>query len=187
MFLFFGRILHAWGQKTRFAGVWVKGAFAVGGERLRKLNKEDIGTFAGTFLRTMDPARAAAAIGAGDGLEILARQEVRAYLEQMRRTLDKAFTPEDTVRRMVELAFGRTNDCVRLALESDVDIDKLDLSLLSEIKRSDKGTVEVKLMDRMRVLERLLELGGGRDEASDLFRALCQACGDGAQDEQTEE
>lgn len=153
---------------------------------MRKLSKEELAVFVGMFLRTMDPARAAAAIGAGDGLELLARQEVRTYLSRMRQTLAGAFTPEDTVRRMVELAFGRTNDCVRLALEQDVDIDKLDLSLLSEIRRSDKGAVEVKLMDRMRVLERLLELGDGGDEAEDFFRALCRACGDGTQNEQAE-
>ena len=94
----------------------------------------------------------------------------------------------DVTRRLAELAFGKANDCVRLALEDDPSLDKLDLSLLSEIKRSEKGTVEVKLMDRMRVLERLLELGDGRDEASDFFRALCQACGDGTaeHDDQTE-
>ena len=51
---------------------------------------------------------------------------------------------EDVVRRLAELAFGRANDC-----------DKLDLSLLSEVKRNDKGTVEVRLIDRLRALEQL--------------------------------
>ena len=62
---------------------------------------------------------------------------------------------QDVTRRLAELAFGRANDCVRLALEDDPVLDKLDLSLLSEVKRNDKGTVEIKLIDRLRALEQL--------------------------------
>ena len=61
----------------------------------------------------------------------------------------------DVIRRMAELAFGRANDCVRLVLEDMPDVDSLDLSLLSEVKRNEKGTVEIKLIDRVRVLEQL--------------------------------
>ena len=57
---------------------------------------------------------------------------------------------EDVTRRLAELAFGKANDCVRLALEDEPRLDKLDLSLLSEVKRNDKGTVEIKLIDRYR-------------------------------------
>lgn len=55
---------------------------------------------------------------------------------------------EDVVRRMAELAFGKANDCVRLALEDAPPLDKLDLSLLAEVKRNEKRTVEIKLIDR---------------------------------------
>ena len=61
----------------------------------------------------------------------------------------------DVTRRLAELAFGKANDCVRLALEDDPMLDRLDLSLLSEVKRNDKGTVEIKLIDRLRALEQL--------------------------------
>ena len=64
-------------------------------------------------------------------------------------------TRSDVARRLAELAFGKANDCVRLALEDDPLLDKLDLSLLSEVKRNDKGTVEIKLIDRLRALEQL--------------------------------
>ena len=47
---------------------------------------------------------------------------------------------EDVTRRLAELAFGKANDCVRLALEDEPRLDKLDLSLLSEVKRNDKGS-----------------------------------------------
>ncbi len=72
---------------------------------------------------------------------------------------------EDVTRRLAELAFGRANDCVRLALEDDPKLGKLDLSLLSEVKRNDKGTVEIKLIDRLRALEQLAAVAedGGND------------------------
>ena len=79
----------------------------------------------------------------------------------------------DVTRRLAELAFGKANDCVRLALENDPSLDKLDLSLLSEVKRNEKGTVEIKLIDRLRALEQLAEVAGEGSEDLELFlRAL---------------
>ena len=67
-------------------------------------------------------------------------------------------TRADVVRRLGELAFGRANDCVRLVLEEGADLGKLDLSLLAEVRRSEKGAVEVKLADRLQALEQLTAL-----------------------------
>ena len=72
----------------------------------------------------------------------------------------------DVTRRLAELAFGKANDCVRLALEDDPSLDRLDLSLLSEVKRNDKGTVEIKLIDRLRALEQLAAVA--KEDNSDL-------------------
>ena len=83
-----------------------------------------------------------------------------------------AVSRQDVTRRLAELAFGRANDCVRLALEDDPSLDKLDLSLLSEVKRNDKGTVEIKLIDRLRALEQLALVA--EEEKTDL-EALLQA------------
>ena len=79
---------------------------------------------------------------------------------------------QDVTRRLAELAFGKANDCVRLALEDDPRLDKLDLSLLSEVKRNDKGTVEIKLIDRLRALEQLAEVA---EEESPDMEAFLQA------------
>ena len=68
--------------------------------------------------------------------------------------------PQDVTRRLAELAFGKVNDCVKLALEENLCLDDLDLSLLSEVKRNDKGMVEIKLIDRLRVLEQLSQTAG---------------------------
>lgn len=72
---------------------------------------------------------------------------------------------EDVARRLAEIAFGKANDCVKLVLEEGVSLGKLDLSLLSEVKRNEKGTVEVKLVDRLKALEQLTLLAesGGSD------------------------
>ena len=41
--------------------------------------------------------------------------------------------------------------------------------MLTEIKRSEKGTVEIKLVDRTKVLEQLAALAGGGDETAEAF------------------
>ena len=86
-------------------------------------------------------------------------------------------TREDVARRLAELAFGRANDCVRLVMEEDTELSKLDLSLLSEVKRNDKGTVEVRLVDRLKALEHLALLA--QENGEDLESFLKALQGDG--------
>lgn len=78
----------------------------------------------------------------------------------------------DIQRRLAELAFGRANDCVKLVLEDSPQVDALDLSLLSEVRRSDRGAVEVKLIDRLRALE---ALGGMVGDEEGEMKAFLQA------------
>ena len=81
---------------------------------------------------------------------------------------------QDVTRRLAELAFGRANDCVKLALEENLCLDDLDLSLLSEVKRNDKGTVEVKLVDRLKALEQLALLAQENGEDLESFLKALQ-------------
>lgn len=81
---------------------------------------------------------------------------------------------EDVVRRLAELAFGRANDCVKLVLDENVSLDRLDLSLLSEVKRNDKGTVEVRLIDRLRALEQLQLLASSTGSDVETFLMALQ-------------
>lgn len=102
-------------------------------------------------------------------------------MEEKRSTLKKRIREgrlrrEDVLRRLAELAFGQPNDCVRLALEELPDLKGLDLSLLSEIKRSDKGMVEIRLIDRVKVLERLAQ---AMEEEGDGMGELLRALGSG--------
>ena len=87
-------------------------------------------------------------------------------------------TRQDVARRMAELAFGRANDCVKLVLEQEPELEKLDLSLLSEVKRSDKGAVEVRLIDRLRVLEQLSQMTGSDNTQMEAFLSALQNGGD---------
>ena len=77
---------------------------------------------------------------------------------------------QDVTRRLAELAFGKANDCVRLVLEDAPDLQSLDLSLLSEVKRNEKGTVEIRLIDRLRALEQLAAVA--KEENTDLDAVL---------------
>ena len=86
---------------------------------------------------------------------------------------------QDVTRRLAELAFGKANDCVKLALEENLCLDDLDLSLLSEVKRNDKGTVEIKLIDRLRALEQLAQTAGEEKSDVDAFLLALQGGEDG--------
>jgi hypothetical protein len=81
---------------------------------------------------------------------------------------------QDVTRRLAELAFGKANDCVKLALEENLCLDELDLSLLSEVKRNEKGTVEIKLIDRLRALEQLAQSAGEERNDVDAFLQALQ-------------
>ena len=86
---------------------------------------------------------------------------------------------EDVTRRLAELAFGKANDCVRLALEEAPQLGKLDLSLLSVIKRNEKGTVEIKLIDRLKALEQLAQAAGQEGGDPEEFLRALQGAEDG--------
>lgn len=99
------------------------------------------------------------------------RKGVEKPLKQRIRSGD--IRRQDVTRRLAELAFGKANDCVKLALQENLCLDELDLSLLSEVKRNDKGTVEIKLIDRLRALEQLAQTAGEtRNDVDDFLQAL---------------
>ena len=144
----------------------------MGDERVDQ--RRDDGIFCRTYLRTMDPERAAAAVGRRDGFALLGQRGTQERLERMRGDAAGQLRREDALRRLAQLAFGRANDPVRLALRPEAaDPEAMDLSALAELKVTDRG-VEIKLVDRVRALEALaglLESGGG-DGAEELYQAL---------------
>ena len=85
----------------------------------------------------------------------------------------------DIQRRLAELAFGRANDCVKLVLEDCPEVDTLDLSLLSEVKRNDKGTVVIRLIDRLQALEALSGMMGHEEGEMKAFLQALRGGEDG--------
>ena len=135
--------------------------------------------FCRAFLRSMDPERAAAESGKKDGFAKLEQQTTQEQLERMRSNAASQIRKEDVIRRLAQLAFGRANDAVKLALHpAEADPEALELSAVSEFKVTDKG-VEVKLIDRVRALETLYGLleSSGDGGAEELYRALEDAAG----------
>lgn len=87
-------------------------------------------------------------------------------------------TREDVARRLAELAFGKANDCVQLVLGEDVKPEGLDLSLLTELKRNEKGTLEVRLVDRLRALEQLAAMAQSSGTDLESFLQAMQGGGE---------
>lgn len=133
--------------------------------------------FVAAYLRCFDAEAAAATIGRSDGVRLLNTPSVKRELELQRAQCDVC--RRDVLRRLAQLAFGRANDCVRLVMQSDAELETLDLSLLSEVKRNEKGTVEIKLVDRVRALEQLLDAVAEENDCADAFFA---AAGDVEED-----
>lgn len=76
---------------------------------------------------------------------------------------------------MEKLAKCKANDAVKLAFpegERPDWIDRLDLTALTSFKRTDKGAVEIQLVDRLTVLKLLVELSDGQeDKQAEFFQA----------------
>lgn len=94
----------------------------------------------------------------------------------------KKLSGTEVVSRIGNLAFGKANDAVKLVFldtESREEIDKLDLSMVSEIKRGSNGVVEVKLLNRIALLELLADLTASQtqrgNEAESFFTAMDKA------------
>ncbi len=138
--------------------------------------------FCRAYLATMDAQRAAESVGAEDGWALLRKKSVKDELARMRES--GGICRGDVLRRLGEIAFGRANDAVKLALGAELtneEIDALELGALSEFKRGSNGALEVRFLDRVKALELLCSLLGGEEgnAAAEFFRALGQAEEDG--------
>jgi len=83
------------------------------------------------------------------------------------------------LEKACQLAFGKSNDVVKLAFMDGEDmsaIDSLDLSSLSAIHRLSNGSVELKLTDKAKLIELILAAteasGGGEQAAAGLIGAI---------------
>lgn len=70
------------------------------------------------------------------------------------------------LKKLKTLAFGKANDAVKLVFIPETEdgaayVDRLDLSMLQEVKKSAAGAIEVKMVDRLDAIRLLLETCGG--------------------------
>ncbi len=84
---------------------------------------------------------------------------------------------EQIIRRMWRLANAGAGDAVRLACfppEEWGETDGLNLDALTEFKRSSSGVVELRFVDRGRLLERLLDNAdhSGEEQVERFLRAM---------------
>ena len=84
------------------------------------------------------------------------------------------------IEEIRRLAFGGANDAVKLAFlpEDALDcIGGLDLTALRSLRRLSNGTVELELIDRIKLIELLLSAGqdGENGGAGSLIQALDRA------------
>lgn len=65
----------------------------------------------------------------------------------------------DADKLLERLAVSSPNDAVKLLyLGAEAELEGLDLSLLSEIKRGPKGEVELKFVNKLAIIRELIEL-----------------------------
>ncbi|HNY00764.1 MAG TPA: XRE family transcriptional regulator [Oscillospiraceae bacterium] len=90
---------------------------------------------------------------------------------------------KDPIGKYLEaLIRARPNDAAKLAFLSPEEADKigrLDLQLLSEIKRGAQGGMEIKLLDKAELIQKLAELRRAQEaetaEGADFYQALDRA------------
>lgn len=101
-------------------------------------------------------------------------------MTQSNRPKGKKLSDREKIRRQLrKMAFGKANDCVKLAMCEGIDICKLDLSMLKELHRGEK-TVDIKLVDRLEILRQLATLG---DEDTERVDEVLAALGGGVDEE----
>ena len=86
------------------------------------------------------------------------------------------------IKILTGIVFGKPNDILKLVYMEPEDVprilDGLDLTMLSEIKKSANGAVEIKLVDKLeaiKILAGLISLDDGADEKTEFIKALAKA------------
>ena len=91
--------------------------------------------------------------------------------------MEGGLTRVEVAALIAELAFARADDAVKLAFSPDDGTEGLDLQLVRETKRGGNGAVELKLLDREKLIELLVELLKPTDNegSQELYSAIDNA------------
>lgn len=91
------------------------------------------------------------------GLKLMRRKDIRTEIERIDRT--RLVSCEEIAAGYRQLAFGSVADALKLVYSEEnpaaIELEKLDVFNISEIKRPKGGGIEIKFFDRMKALEHL--------------------------------
>lgn len=133
------------------------------------------------FVASREPRASAARAGYSvhperTAMKLLAEPEIKRRIAKLESERDaKIAEVTEGYRR---LAFGSVADAVKLILSDELpdgsELERLDLTMVSDIKRPKSGGIEVKFFDRLKALDRLCELSNAASagESSDFLTAL---------------
>lgn len=118
------------------------------------------------------------------GINILRKKKYNRLTSELR-LFFTAEAKSQVMSGLERLAFGDARDAALLVVgdepPTEEELKKLDLYNVSEIKRVKGGSVEVKLFDRQKALEKMMEYAGSADQraaAKSLLNALAGADND---------
>ncbi len=106
------------------------------------------------------------------GLRLIVSPKIKERIEKISTT---AKVLEEASCGLRQIAFGDVSDAVRLITADDIstlDIDALDLHMVSELKFAKNGGIEVKFYDRIKALEKLMEISDSTEQGNDFLQAL---------------
>jgi phage terminase small subunit len=120
-----------------------------------------------------------------EGMHLLRQNRYRSLVRQIY-TIFSQNMQEHVLSGLERLAFGNTQDAVRLVLADSPPTEevlaRMNLYNIAEIKRDKGGGVEVKFADRQKALEKMMEYAGDADQraaAKSLLHAIAGADDDG--------
>ena len=109
-----------------------------------------------------------------EGERLLCNEKICAELERLSKLRGRLLTALSVIGYQ-RLAFGSAADASSLLFEENPSreaLGKMDLFLVSEIRRPKDGAMEIKFFDRARALEKLASLSMERESSSSLYDAI---------------
>ena len=109
-----------------------------------------------------------------EGERLLSNEKICTELERLSELRGRLLTALSVIGYQ-RLAFGSAADAASLLFEENPSreaLGKMDLFLVSEIRRPKDGAMEIKFFDRARALEKLASLSMERESSSSLYDAI---------------
>lgn len=95
--------------------------------------------------------------------------------------MEKRYDRETIIQELAALAFSKGTDAAALAfLPPGSDLRGMDVSMAAEVKVGEKGSNQVKLLDRVELIRLLVALLGAEDGENEQARSFYRALGEAA-------